>query len=59
MRVEIQTYSSPCGVLSVYGVFFFKEFSHFIFDLQDEQNVSLGAPFLFLKRIVKTAKTNF
>ena len=31
MRVEIQTYNSPCGVLSVYGVFFYKEFSNFIF----------------------------
>ena len=31
MRVEIQTYSGPCGVLSVYGVFFFKMFSNVIF----------------------------
>ena len=48
MREEIQTYSSPCGILSVYGVFFGKEFSTFIDLLLDEQNVSLGAPLLFL-----------
>ena len=31
MREEIQTYSSPCGILSVYGVFLYKEFSNLIF----------------------------
>ena len=31
MRVEVQTYSSLCGVLCVYGVFFYKKFSNFIF----------------------------
>ena len=33
MGVEIQTFSSPCDVLRVFGVFFYNEFFHFIFEL--------------------------
>ena len=55
MRGEIQTYtiSSPCGVLSVFGVFLYKEFFNF---LQDEQIVSLGAPFLVLNEYSQNYK---
>ena len=56
MRVEILTYSSPCGVLSVYEVFCYKEFSNFIFSKMSK--TFLGTRFLF-SNDKSAAKTNF
>ena len=59
MREELRTYSNPCGILSVYEIFLYKEFSNLIF-CKMSKTFLWGLYFWFwMKTVVKIAKTNF
>ena len=55
MREELQTYSRPCNVLSVYRVFLYKEFSDVMF-CKMSKTFLWGLYFWFLMKTVKIAK---